>query len=54
MSQETKLTYVTLLADPSIHPKYEAALKQIETEFGNIIRCSLTAERFSRERENLM
>ena len=34
MSQETKLTYVTLLADPSIHPKYEAALKQIETEFG--------------------
>jgi len=34
LSQETKLTYVTLLADPSIHPKYEAALKQIETEFG--------------------
>jgi 1-pyrroline-5-carboxylate dehydrogenase len=34
LSQETKLTYVTLLADPSIHPKYESALKQIETEFG--------------------
>ncbi len=34
MSQETKLTYVTLLADPSIHPKYEAALKLVETEFG--------------------
>ena len=40
MSQETKLTYVTLLADPSIHPKYEAALKQIEPEFGNHVQES--------------
>ena len=31
---EAKITYVTLLADPSIHPKYEAALKEIETELG--------------------
>jgi len=28
------LTYVTLLADPSIHPRYEAALKQVEADFG--------------------
>ena len=34
MSPETKLTYVTLLADPSIHPKYESALKQMEADFG--------------------
>ena len=34
MSTETKITYVTLLADPSIHPKYEAALKEIETDLG--------------------
>ncbi len=34
MSPETKLTYVTLLADPSIHPKYELALKQVEADFG--------------------
>ncbi|HZY46712.1 MAG TPA: aldehyde dehydrogenase family protein, partial [Candidatus Bathyarchaeia archaeon] len=34
MTPETKLTYVTLLADPSIHPKYEAALKQVEADLG--------------------
>src|SRR3989449_4909511 len=34
LSPETKLTYVTLLADPSIHPKYESALKQVEADFG--------------------
>lgn len=34
MSAETKLTYVTLLADPSIHPKYESALKHVESEVG--------------------
>src|SRR5712692_5752461 len=34
MTPEKKLTYVTLLADESIHPKYEEALKQVEREFG--------------------
>src|SRR5229473_5007937 len=34
MNSEKKLTYVTLLADESIHPKYEEALKQVEREFG--------------------
>jgi 1-pyrroline-5-carboxylate dehydrogenase len=34
LSPETKLTYVTLLADPSIHPKYESALKKVEADFG--------------------
>ncbi len=34
MSAQKKLTYVTLLADPTIHPKYEAALKEVEREFG--------------------
>ena len=34
LSSEKKLTYVTLLADPTIHPKYEAALKEVEREFG--------------------
>ena len=34
MAPEKKLTYVTLLADKSIHPKYEEALKQVEREFG--------------------
>ena len=29
-----KITYVTLFADESIHPKYEAALKKFEGEFG--------------------
>lgn len=29
-----KITYVTLSADESIHPKYEAALKKFETELG--------------------
>ena len=33
-SEQKKVTYVTLLADESIHPKYEAALKQVEREFG--------------------
>src|SRR3990172_6718100 len=31
---EKKVTYVTLLADQSIHPKYEEALKQVEKDFG--------------------
>ncbi len=34
VSTQKKLTYVTLLADPTIHPKYEEALKQVEQEFG--------------------
>ncbi len=34
MSPQKKLTYVTLLADPTIHPKFEEALKQVEREFG--------------------
>ncbi len=34
MSPEAKITYVTLLADPSIHPKYEAALKEVNGELG--------------------
>jgi 1-pyrroline-5-carboxylate dehydrogenase len=34
MTPQKKLTYVTLLADPTIHPKYEAALKEVEREFG--------------------
>ncbi len=29
-----KVTYVTLLADKSIHPKYEEALKQVGRDFG--------------------
>jgi 1-pyrroline-5-carboxylate dehydrogenase len=34
VSSEKKVTYVTLLADKTIHPKFETALKQIEKEFG--------------------
>ncbi len=31
---EKKVTYVTLLADKSIHPHYEEALKKVEKDFG--------------------
>src|SRR5215472_15732178 len=34
MSSPKKVTYVTLLADPTIHPKYEEALRQVEKDFG--------------------
>ena len=33
-SQKKKVTYVTLLADETIHPRYEAGLKQVERDFG--------------------
>jgi 1-pyrroline-5-carboxylate dehydrogenase len=33
-SEPKKVTYVTLLADESIHPRYEEALKQVERDFG--------------------
>jgi 1-pyrroline-5-carboxylate dehydrogenase len=33
VSSEKKVTYVTLLADESIHPRYEEALKQVEKDF---------------------
>src|SRR5438034_2888546 len=33
-SETKKVTYVTLLADESIHPRYEEALKQVEKDFG--------------------
>jgi len=33
-SKTAKITYVTLLADESIHPKYEAALERFEKELG--------------------
>ncbi len=33
-SEKKKVTYVTLLADESIHPRYEDALKQVERDFG--------------------
>jgi len=33
-SEKKKVTYVTLLADESIHPRYEEALKQVERDFG--------------------
>ena len=29
-----KVTYVTLLADPTIHPRYEEALRKVEKDFG--------------------
>jgi 1-pyrroline-5-carboxylate dehydrogenase len=32
--EKKKVTYVTLLADESIHPRYEEALKQVERDFG--------------------
>jgi 1-pyrroline-5-carboxylate dehydrogenase len=32
--ERKKVTYVTLLADESIHPRYEAALTQVEKDFG--------------------
>src|SRR5690349_11517878 len=34
VTEPKKMTYVTLLADESIHPKYEAALKEVERDFG--------------------
>src|SRR5215472_9273812 len=34
VAAEKKLTYVTLMADPTIHPKYEAAIKEVAREFG--------------------
>src|SRR2546428_182925 len=30
-----KVTYVTILADPTIHPRYEEALREVEKDFGN-------------------
>ena len=33
-AEKKKVTYVTLLADESIHPRYEEALKQVERDFG--------------------
>jgi len=33
-SQPKKVTFVTLLADETIHPRYEEALKQVERDFG--------------------
>src|SRR5436853_7489739 len=33
-SQPKKVTFVTLLADETIHPRYEEALKHVESEFG--------------------
>lgn len=33
VASEKKMTYVTLLADESIHPRYEEALKQVERDF---------------------
>src|SRR3989454_7612985 len=33
-SPSKKLTFVTLLADETIHPRYEEALKHVEREFG--------------------
>ena len=29
-----KVTYVTILADPTIHPRYEEALREVEKDFG--------------------
>ena len=34
VTEPKKMTYVTLLADESIHPKYESALKEVERDFG--------------------
>ncbi len=34
LETQTKVTYVTLLADKSIHPRFEEALKHVEKEFG--------------------
>jgi 1-pyrroline-5-carboxylate dehydrogenase len=31
-----KITYVTLFADPSIHPKYESALDEVQKELGGV------------------
>jgi 1-pyrroline-5-carboxylate dehydrogenase len=33
-AEARKITYVTLFADKSIHPKYEVALEKFEGEFG--------------------
>src|SRR5256886_11265704 len=33
-SQPKKVTFVTLLADETIHPRYEEALKHVERDFG--------------------
>src|SRR5207245_6591019 len=33
-SQPKKVTFVTLLADETIHPRYEEELKHVEREFG--------------------
>ena len=33
-AEKKKVTYVTLLADESIHPRYEEGLKQVEKDFG--------------------
>src|SRR5437899_12937338 len=33
-SQPKKVTFVTLLADETIHPRYEEARKHVEREFG--------------------
>jgi 1-pyrroline-5-carboxylate dehydrogenase len=34
VTEPKKVTYVTLLADETIHPRYEAALKEVEKDFG--------------------
>lgn len=33
MSGQQKITYVTLFADPTIHPNFEGALKEVETKY---------------------
>jgi len=41
-----KITYVTLFADESIHPKYEVALERFEGELGSITPCTSESKKY--------
>jgi 1-pyrroline-5-carboxylate dehydrogenase len=46
-TQAPKITYVTLFADESIHPKYEAAIKQFSKSLGKHYEMHIGGESFS-------
>ena len=43
-AKETKVTYVTLFADESIHPKYEAAIKRLSKSLGKHYAMEIDGE----------
>jgi len=48
-AQSTKITYVTLFADESIHPKYEAAVKRLSKSLGKHYKMHIGEESLDSE-----